>query len=148
MRRFRAARTLGLVTAVVAVAGCGDSSKAAPKPARPTPSVSGGQREILSTVDALQTASRKGDGRTICEDIFSPKLVRSVEKSAKRSCAKEVSKRLFTSNAEFTISREIKLAGARGTAFVREQNGNVSRLSLVKRDGDWRIDRVTPEKSK
>ena len=99
---------------------------------KPVQAVSGSERGILATVDALQTASRKGDGRTICGDLFTPQLVKSVEAAAKRSCAKEVRKRLFAPDAEISVGRDIKVTGDRGTAVVREQNGNVSTLSLLR----------------
>ena len=65
-------------------------------------------------------------------DLFTPQLVKSVEASAKRSCAKEVRKRMFAPDAEISVGRDIKVTGDRGTAVVREQNGNVSKLSLVR----------------
>ena len=65
--------------------------------------------------------------------ISSPlQLVKSVEASAKRSCAKEVRKRMFAPDAEISVGRDIKVTGDRATAVVREQNGNVSKLSLVR----------------
>ena len=133
------------LTVVAALAGCGGSEKGPPSTAQGTaPSASGDQRGILATVDALQSASREGNGATICGEIFTPRLVKSVEAAAKRSCAKEVGER-FTPDTEISIGRDIELTEGRGTAFVREQNGNSSRLSLVKRSGQWRIDRVTPQ---
>lgn len=147
MRRPRAIPSLAAAIAVAALAGCGDSGKDAPPAQTPSSAVPGSERGILATVDALQTASRKGDGRTICSKLFTPALVRSVEAAAKRSCAREVRKRLFTPDAAISVGRDIKVSGNRGTAVVREQNGNVSTLSLLKQSGQWRIDRVTPNKS-
>ena len=147
MQRFHAIRGLAVVTAVVALAGCGSSDKASPPAPTPAPAVSGSARGVLATVDALQTASRKGDGRAVCVDLFTPKLVKSVEAAAKRSCAKEVRKRMFAPDAEISVGRDIKVTGDRGTAVVREQNGNISKLSLVRQSAQWRIDGVTPEKS-
>ena len=114
---------------------------------KPAPALTGSERGILATVDALQTASRKGDGRAVCADLFTPELVKSVEATAKRSCAKEVRKRMFAPDAEISVGRDIKVTGDRGTAVVREQNGNVSKLSLVKQSSQWRIDRVIAETS-
>ena len=147
MQRFHAIRGLAVVTAVVALAGCGSSDKASPPAPTPAPAISGSARGILATVDALQTASRKGDGRAVCVDLFTPQLVKSVEAAAKRSCAKEVRKRMFAPDAEISVGRDIKVTGDRGTAVVREQNGNISKLSLVRQSAQWRIDGVTPEKS-
>ena len=131
------------MTAVAALAGCGSSDKDSTPAQKPQAAVvSGSERGILTTVDALQTASRKGDGRAICGDLFTPQLVKSVEAAAERSCAKEVRKRLFTPDAEISVGRDIKVTGDRGSAVVREQNGNVSTLSLLKQSSQWRIDRV------
>jgi hypothetical protein len=82
----------------------------------------------------------------ICGDLFTAQLVESVEAASKRSCAKEVRKRLFTPDAEISVGRDITVKGDRGTAVVREQNGNVSTLSLLKQSSQWRIDRVAPVK--
>jgi hypothetical protein len=99
----------------------------------------------LATVDALQAASRKGDGEGVCADLFTPALVKSVEAAAHRSCAKEVRQRLFSRDAAISVSRDIEVSGNRGTAVVREQNGNVSKLSMIKHNARWRIDRVTAQ---
>jgi hypothetical protein len=152
MRRLHGMRGLVVVTAMVGLAGCGSSdngSPAAPKASAPKPvqAVTVGERGILATIDALQTASRKGDGRAVCVDLFTPQLVKSVEATAKRSCAKEVRKRMFAPDAEISVGRDINVTGDRGTAVVREQNGNVSKLSLVRQSAEWRIDGVRPAKS-
>ena len=139
---------LGLVVvSLLALAGCGGSDKPSDAAQKPSQPVSANERGILATVDALQSASRKGNGRAICGDLFTPQLVRSIEVSAKQSCAKEVRKRLFAPDAEISVGRDIEVTGDRGTAVVQEQNGNVSRLSMVKQSDQWRIDRVTPGKS-
>ena len=147
MHRYGAVPSLAVVTTVAALAGCGSSEKQSPSVQKPSQPVSGSERGILATVDALQTASRKGDGRGICGHLFTPQLVKSVEAAAKRSCAIEVRKRLFTPDAAISVGRDIKVTGDRGTAVVREQNGNVSKLSLVRQSAQWRIDRVIAEKS-
>jgi hypothetical protein len=135
------------MTAVTALAGCGSSDGGAPAAPKPAKAITGSERGILATVDALQTASRKGDGRAVCTDLFTPQLVKSVEKAAKRSCAKEVRKSMFAPDAEISVGRDIKVSGDRGSAVVREQNGNVSRLSLIRQSAQWRIDGVSPVKS-
>ena len=147
MRRFHAMRGLAVVAALGALAGCGGSDKASTSAPKPAKAITGSERGILATVDALQAASRKGDGRAVCVDLFTPQLVKSVEASAKRSCAKEVRKEMFAPDAEISVGRDIKVIGDRGTAVVREQNGNISKLSLVRQSAEWRIDGVTPEKS-
>lgn len=147
MQRLRAVPSLAVVIAVAALAGCGGSGEPSPSVQKPSHPVSGDERGILATVDALQAASRKGDGRTVCGDLFTPQLVRSIEASAKRSCAKEVGKRLFAPDTAISVGKDIKVTADRGMAVIRESNGNFSTLFLVKRNARWRIDRVTPLKS-
>jgi hypothetical protein len=147
MQRLRAVPSLAVVIAVAALAGCGGSGEPSPTVQKPSHPVSADERGILATVDALQAASRKGDGRTVCGDLFTPQLVRSIEASAKRSCAKEVGKRLFAPETTISVGKDIKVTADRATAVIRESNGNVSTLFLVKRNARWRIDRVTPLKS-
>jgi hypothetical protein len=151
MQRLRAVPGLTAVIAVASLAGCGSGgpSPSVQKPPVSTPAhpVSQDERGILATVDALQTASRKGDGRTICEELLTPRLVRSVEASATRSCAKEVRERLFAPDTTISVDKDIRVTADRGTAVIRESSGNVSSLFLVKRNAQWRIYRVTPVKS-
>ena len=134
------------LVAVLALAGCGGSDDEPPS-AQERSTVSGDQRNVLATVDALQSASRDGDGKRVCDDLFSRALVQSVEAAAGQSCAREVRERLFSPDAAISVGRDIKVAGSRGTAVVHEQNGNVSKLSFVKQNARWRIDRVTPQNS-
>ena len=124
-----------------ALPGCGASDDK-PKNA----DVSDDQRGILATVDALQTASHAGDGAKVCSTVFTKSLVRSIEKASKRGCAAEVRENLFKPGEAISVGRNITVKGATGTAAIREQNGNVSTLHLVKQAGAWRIDRVTPQR--
>jgi hypothetical protein len=146
MQSLRAVPSLAVIVAV-AVAGCGGSEKQSPASQARSVLVSANQRSILGTLDTLQTASRTGDGRKICGELFTADLVRSVETSAKRSCAVVVRRSVLSRNAEISVGRQINVAGDRGTAIIREQNGNVSKVSLLKESGRWRIDRVTPQKT-
>lgn len=138
--------SLAALVATVALAGCGGSDAEAPAKAKAPATVSGDQRSVLGTVDALQTASRNGDGKGICADIFTAQLVKSIVTTAKRSCVKEVNDTLISPKAEISVGRDIKVTGIRATATIREQNSNVSELFLLKQDGQWRIDRVVAQK--
>jgi hypothetical protein len=148
MQRLQSVRYVAVLASIVALAGCGGPDSGSPAAAKPVTPISGSERGVLATVDALQTASRKGDGRAVCADLFTAQLVKSVEASARRSCAKEVRRRMFAPDAEISVGRDIKVTGDRGSAVVREQNGNVSKLSLVRQSAQWRIDGVTPEMAK
>ena len=137
MRPFKTALAGLCVTA--ALAGCGGSDDK-----QPAGAVQESQRGILATVDVLQTASQAGDGAKICSSVFTASLVRSIEKASKRACAVEVKENLFTPGESISAGRDITVEGDAGTADIREQNGNVSTLHLVKQAGAWRINRVTP----
>ncbi len=136
-------RGLAVLLAVAALQACGDSDDGTDT--RPKRTVGGDQREILETIDALQGASRRGEGRTICAELFTPELARSIKRASRRSCSAEVGKRLFGPNTSISVRRAIEVEGNAATAVIREQNGNVSTLHMLKRDGRWRINRVRPQ---
>ena len=93
----------------------------------------------------LQSASRDGDGSRICDEIFTPKLAASVSRNAKSgNCAKEVKAKLFSPDAEIDVEKIDLPDESSATATVKEANGNVSKVFLVKQDGQWRIRGVTP----
>jgi hypothetical protein len=93
----------------------------------------------------LQSASRDGDGSRICDEIFTPKLAASVSRNAKSgNCAKEVKAKLFSPEAEIDVEKIDLPDDSSATATVKEANGNVSKVYLVKQDGQWRIRGVTP----
>ena len=133
--------TLAGLLVVAALPGCGGDSEDKQQTAG---AVKQDQRGILATVDVLQTASRTGDGKTICSSVFTASLVRSIEKASTRACAAEVRDNLFTAGTSISAGRDITVKGDAGTTTIREQNGNVSMLHLVKQAGAWRINRVTP----
>jgi hypothetical protein len=132
------------VTAALTVLlpGCGGPDN--PKPA---PAVSDDQRQILATIDALQTASRRNDAARICREIFTPTLAKSIHDASKQSCEAEVRDSLTSPDARLSVARKIDIKGSRATTTIREQNGNMSTVSLVKTAGGWRIERVTPAKT-
>ena len=131
-------KTAGLLLALVVVAplgGCfgggGDGS-----------SDSDAVKGVLSD---LQAASQEGDGTRICDELFTPKLAALVSRSAKSgNCATEVKAKLFSPEAQIDVENVDVPDGSNATATVKEANGNVSRVFLVKQDGQWRIRSVTP----
>jgi len=135
-------RGLALVAAFAALAGCGggdDDAQTATQPA-----VASDQRGVLQTLDALQSASRRAAGAEICGDLFTPRLVRSLERASTRGCATEVRTRLFRRDDVISVQRGIVVEGTTATAVIRAGNGDVSTLRLRKRGDRWRIDRITP----
>jgi hypothetical protein len=99
-------------------------------------------REVLTD---LQTASRDGDGNRICNELFTPKLAALVSASSDTgSCTAEVKNQLFSPDAQIEVQSVEVPDGSNATATVEEANGNVSKVFLVKQDGQWRIRSVTP----
>jgi hypothetical protein len=138
---------LAAFAAALALVGCGGSDKRPPAKTKAPATVAGDERGIIGTVEALQTASREGDSQSICADIFTVQLVHSIEAAAKRTCVKEIKHTLVSPDAQISVSRDIQVTGVRATATIRERNGNLSKLFLLKQEGRWRVDRVVPHKA-
>jgi hypothetical protein len=137
--RFPTPGLLAIAIAATLVACGGDSEQ------QPPAQVSAQQRGALETVDRLQTASRRGDGQEICTKIFTAELAQSIKKAAKTSCPKEVKRKLFSPDAELTLSKNVRAAGAgRAAATVTDQTRKTSTLFLVKQGEQWRIERIEP----
>lgn len=137
---MRILSVLAAVATAAALAGCGgsDEDEQAPAP------VSSDQRAILDTIDELQTASRQGDAATICSDIFTESLARSIRKASRRSCEKEIGETLTSPDAQLAVGRQIDIDGSQATATVRDQSGKTSRVFLLKAGDRWRIARIAP----
>ena len=124
---------LGALVVVTSCAGCGGDAQQADQ----TQSDQAAVRRVLSD---LQAASRAGDGKRICEEIFTPKLAKSVSTSSvSGSCATEVRQKLFSPSSRITVKDVTISEPSDATATVAEANGNVSTVSLVKQGGRWRI---------
>ena len=127
-----------VATSAVVLAGCGSGSSN--NASSNQPSKSDDTAAVKQVMTNLQTASQQGDGNRICTQIFTPKLADSVTSSAKSgSCAKEVNRELFSHNARITVENVDVSNSANVTATVKEANGNVSNIFLVKQSGRWRI---------
>jgi hypothetical protein len=128
-------KTVGLLLSlgsVVALSGCfGGGGKS--------------DRDKIDQVMAdLQSASRDGDGSRICDEIFTPKLATLISRSSKSgNCATEVKAKLFSPDAKIDVESVDVPDDSNATATVKEANGNVSKVLLVKTGGEWRIRRVT-----
>jgi hypothetical protein len=100
--------------------------------------------QIDQVMADLQSASRDGDGSRICQEIFTPKLAALISRSSKSGdCATEVKAKLFAPDAKIDVESVDVPDGSTATATVKEGNGNVSKVSLVKQGGEWRIRGVT-----
>jgi hypothetical protein len=147
-RRGRVGFTaVAITTAAVALAGCGSGSDSGDKkkPAADTATKTADNTAVKQVMTDLQTASRAGDGKRICTQIFTPKLANAVTTAAKSgSCAKEVRKKLFSRKTAIAVQNIDLPNAANATAVIKEANGNTSTVSLVKQSGRWRIRSVGP----
>jgi hypothetical protein len=138
-RRVQVSARTALLVALAALAagtsfaGCGGNSKGGEQKQSDQVAV----RRVLSD---LQAASRAGNGRRICDEIFTSKLAKSVSESAPSgSCATEVRQKLFSPRTRISVNDITVSDSANATATVTEANGNTSTVSLVKQGGRWRI---------
>jgi hypothetical protein len=132
---------VALILCLAAVqGGCGgDHAK------KPPPAVDRQRAAVTQVLADLQAASRAGDGKRICNAIFTVKLANSITRASKSgSCEKEVGRNLFSPRTRLTIKRVDFTDEADATAIVTEQNGNTSKVFLIKQAGQWRIRGVQP----
>ena len=133
----RAAVVVGVATAA---GGCGGGDDEKPPPPADTE-----RAAVVCLLAALQAASRAGDGDRICNGIFTVRLANSITRSSKSgSCAKEVRRNLFSRRTRFSVKRVAFTDASDATAIVTEQNGNTSKVFLIKQAGRWRIRGVRP----
>jgi hypothetical protein len=140
MARGVAVRVAAVACVAAGLPGCGGGEAKKPPPPGDT------ERAAVKRVLAdLQAASRAGQGKRICNDIFTVKLANSVTRSSKSgSCAREVRNNLFSRQTQITVQRIDMGTASDATATVTEQNGNTSKVFLVKQAGQWRIRGVQP----
>ena len=145
-RRLSGLAALAVLTA--ALAGCGAARATQHRQearGRAAANTTADNTAVKQVMTDLQTASRAGDGKRICTQIFTPKLANSVTTSAKSgSCAKEVRKKLFSRKAQIAVQNVDLPNAANATAVIKEANGNTSTIFLVKQSGRWRIRSVGP----
>jgi hypothetical protein len=137
----KALATVAAIAVAAAMAGCGGGSSSDQKTTgADTATKTADNTAVAQVLADLQSASRAGQGNRICTQIFTPKLADSVTVSAASgSCAKEVKKKLFSRKAEIVVQNLTVPNAANATATVKEANGNVSTVFLVKQSGRWRI---------
>jgi hypothetical protein len=130
-------RRLAIAAAGLAVlAGCGGGGGAN------ADRFSGAKQDVARAIDDLQSAARAGDGRRICSEMFTPRLVKALAKaSGGKACTVRVRQQLARKGETITV-QSIAVNGDSAVAVVKEQNRRVSRLALAKAGGRWRIDGI------
>ena len=103
----------------------------------------GASQDVRDAVGRLQSAARAGDATKICRQLFTPGLAVRITRAGggKSSCQARVRQQLARKDETIAV-RSVKVKGNSATAVVKEQNGNVSQLGLVKGAGGWRVDSI------
>lgn len=129
------AKTL-VATALAAllVAGCGGDEKASDR-------FEGEEAEVAAVVDRLGEAARAGDVATICEQLITVALQRSVRQASGTSCGDEFRENIVADDARFDVV-SIEVTDDEATAVVTDQDERRSTLFLGVEEGQWRIARI------
>jgi hypothetical protein len=127
MRRLLA---LPLVAAL-ALSACGTTSSSSSK-------FSGPAKDVADQIDKLAQAGRRGDAKTICDDILAKQLVAQV-KTAGSDCESEMKDAIRDAN-DFDLNvRAVKVDGNNATAQVQQgDKGRTATFTFIKEAGAWR----------
>ena len=119
----------------VLLAGCGGDE--GPNEKR----FDGDSKDVAAVVDQLQEYARLSDGPKICSELLTPQLEDYISKSFDTSCEERVNDQLGDADTTIIV-RRVKVEGPLASATVSENNGAVTGMAFVKRDGEWRISRI------
>ena len=120
------------VLAALVLSACGSSSKTT------TVKFAGAQGDVADVVDKLATAGRRGDAKTICNDILAKQLLTQL-KTAGGNCEDEMKNAIRDANDYDLQVRSVKVSGTTATAQVRQgKNGRVATFTFVKEGNAWR----------
>ena len=118
--------TAGALALTVAVAACGADPEA----------------DVRKTLDSFATATAKKDYQSLCERIFSQKLVEQVRQTLPCEVALQRSSLNDAKSPRLEI-RRVKVSGDTASAVVNSSAANQKpsedTVLLVKEHGDWRI---------
>ena len=129
--------TMALLAVCVAAAGCGGGAEG-PNEKR----FDGESKHVAAVIDRLQDYARDSDGPRICSELLTPQLSRYIARSFDTSCQRRVNDQLGDEATTITI-RRVRVEGPLASATVTESNSNVTGIAFVKRDGHWRISRIS-----
>jgi hypothetical protein len=122
-----------LLVVLLAFAGCGGGGANEKR-------FSGDSKDVAAVVDRLQDSARQGDSGVICDELLTKELTAFISKSYGKACSARVAEQL-TKQTTITVDR-LQVQGPLASATVKEQNGHITGLAFIKRDGEWRISRI------
>ena len=121
-----------LAAAAMVFAGCGGGDETNAE------QFEGDKKQVAEVIDQLGAAAREGDTKTICEDLITIDLQRSVREAAGTSCAQEFEENVVNEDTEYSVDT-IDLVGTQASAKVTDQEDRKSTIALVKVEDEWRI---------
>ena len=135
MRALLAALGLALVTGGCAAAGSGSDSAT---------DFRGAQKAVATTVEDLQSATRRADKQEICGRLLSAGLARRLATGG-QDCQGRVKDVLDdTDDVDLTV-KAVRISGGTATARVAVDTGDRDRIvtvGLVREGGRWRVARL------
>jgi hypothetical protein len=130
-------RLLALLVALpLVLSACGQASKDSAKDFK------GDQQAVAQTVEDLQTASKRGDGKKICSSLLAPALVAQIKTSSKAACDKAVKDALKDADSYEMQVQKVTITGTTAAAVVKSEASDQHRidtLQLVKDGGAWKL---------
>ena len=129
-----------ILGAVAAACGGGNEERSGPNP---PPAISGQQREVLATIDGLESGSRRGDGARICKQYLTKRMAEKLGGRGGKRCPKAATS-LFPSDSQLAVGN-IRTSGQTVLVPTVDDRGRRSSLSMVKEGGRWRVDNVSAQ---
>lgn len=120
-----------LAAACALATGCGGEESNADR-------YEGEEAEVAAVVDRLQTAARDGDVKTICEELVTADLQRSVRQASGASCGEEFEQNVVSDDTTFRVE-SVNVDGETASANIVDQKDRRSQVAFAKVEGDWRI---------
>jgi hypothetical protein len=121
------------VAAALALSACGSTQSSSSDV-----QFTGAKKDVADVVDKLATAGRRGDAKTICDDILAKQLLTEL-KTAGGNCETEMKNAIRDASDYDLQVRSVKVTGANATAQVRQgDDGPTATFTFVKEGASWR----------
>ncbi|MDX6658164.1 MAG: hypothetical protein QOH62_2957 [Solirubrobacteraceae bacterium] len=130
-----ASRSLALVLAAAGLAtGCGTAGSNSSK------NFPGSKQAVAQSVEDLESAARKSDETTICNDLLATPLIATIRSSG-QSCTTAISHALDDADTFDLTVKSVTVAGNSATAVVESKRKKPAQdtFKLVKEGGRWKI---------
>lgn len=124
--------SLGIVGAL-GITGCGGHNNDASTANADTSSA-----QITRVVDDLGQAARAGDGKRICDDIFSKALRDNVQRASRSTCAEAVRAKIASPHTAYTV-RSVRATNTAARVVVVDDARRSASLLLTRDSDSWRI---------